>query len=50
MPNLVTHLNWTLVFEWCGLGVAPKNKYKKDVFKRYWITFSIDDHHSKTCR
>ena len=31
MPNLVTYLNWTLIFEWFVVSFAWKNAHQKDM-------------------
>ena len=34
VPNLVTPLNWTLVFEWYVVGCGSKNGYQKDTCQK----------------
>ena len=46
MPNLVTDLNWTLIFEWSG--VAPRtNTNKTNTNNRYWTMCLKYHNHSK---
>lgn len=40
MPNLLTYLNQTPMFEWSWLGVDPKTHTNKPCFPRDWTAHS----------
>ena len=48
MPNSVTYLNKTPIFDWCVIRCGSKNGHqKKQMFKRDWTTCSIFVNHSR---
>ena len=40
MPNLITCLSRTFIFEWLVVTCESKNGHQKDVFKRDWTVCS----------
>ena len=50
VPNLVTYLNRTSIFEWYVIRYGSKNGHQKDVSKREWTMCSRNDNHSSLNR
>ena len=40
VPNSVTSLYWTPIFEWYVVRCASKNGYQKNMFRRDWTMCS----------